>query len=225
MNKKVGELVQSDTFIYEVSDIKNNDEIYNRIIGKTYVENNDIFLEDLVYIKFLHYDFNNDIKVGEIVVNKIIKDRIINILKDLFENKYQINSFVLADNYFEYDGEDSVKVDRKMMLGDNSYSFFYRKIYKTNKLSNHAYGLAVDINPKENPYLPFVDGKSDYTGLTEEELYYLDNRDENIPHVITHNDIVYKLFIKNGFTWGGDWINTKDYQHFEVDYESIKSNI
>lgn len=214
MNKKAGELYNSTEFIYEVSEIDNS--IYNRIKNKSYIENDEITLNDLIYIKFLHYDFNDNVKVGEIIVNKKIKERIINILKELFYNKYQINSFCLVDSYFDSDDEERYNIDLKSVKYDNSYSFFYRKIYKTDKLSNHAYGLAVDINPKENPYLPFRDGKLDYSNLTEEDIYYLENRDKNIPHVITHDDLVYKLFIKNGFTWGGDWINTKDYQHFEV---------
>lgn len=214
MNKKAGELYNSTEFIYEVSEIDNS--IYNRIKNKSYIENDEITLNDLIYIKFLHFDFNDNVKVGEIIVNKKIKERIINILKELFYNKYQINSFRLVDSYFDSDDEERYNIDLKSVKYDNSYSFFYRKIYKTDKLSNHAYGLAVDINPKENPYLPFRDGKLDYSNLTEEDIYYLENRDKNIPHVITHDDLVYKLFIKNGFTWGGDWINTKDYQHFEV---------
>lgn len=217
MNREAGELFDSKDFIYEVSEIDNN--IFDRINNKSYITNDDISLKDLSYIKFLHYDFNNNVKVGELIVNKIILDRIINILRELFNNKYQINSFILVDNYFDNENVDRYSIDLKSIKYDNSYSFFYRKIYKTNKLSNHAYGLAIDINPKENPYLPFVDGKSDFSNLTEEDIYYLNNRDKNIPHVITHDDLLYKLFIANGFSWGGDWIDTKDYQHFEVNHE------
>ena len=206
----------SNEFKYEIFDI--NDDIFNRIINKSYIENDFIKLDDLVYIKFLHYDFNNNIKEGELIVNRKIKDKVINILKELFDNKYQINSFKLVDNYFGNE-EDKISIDRKSILDDNSYSFFYRKIYGTDKLSKHAYGLAIDINPRENPYLPFINGKYDYTYLDEQDKYYLENRNKNLEHVITHDDLLYKVFIKNGFTWGGDWTDSKDYQHFEVDYE------
>ena len=43
---------------------------------------------------------------------------------------------------------------------------------------------------------------------------YLD-RDAGLPHMITHEDEAYKVFSSYGFTWGGDWVNSKDYQHFE----------
>ena len=208
----------TNEFKYEIFDIKVNDDIYNRIINKSYIENDSIKLEDLIYIKFLHYDFNNNVKEGELIINRKIKDNIINVLKELFDNKYQINSFKLIDNYFDNE-EDKIAIDRKSILDDNSYSFFYRKIYGTDKLSNHAYGLAIDINPRENPYLPVIDGKYDYTYLDEQDKYYIENRDKNLDHVITHDDLLYKVFVKNGFSWGGDWDTSKDYQHFEVDYE------
>jgi hypothetical protein len=35
------------------------------------------------------------------------------------------------------------------------------------------------------------------------------------PYKITKGDLCYKLFIKHGFSWGGEWKSKKDYQHFE----------
>ena len=43
---------------------------------------------------------------------------------------------------------------------------------------------------------------------------YLD-RNSGVAHMITHEDAAYQIFTKYGFTWGGDWKNSKDYQHFE----------
>ena len=43
---------------------------------------------------------------------------------------------------------------------------------------------------------------------------YVD-RSEDHPYRIDHDDLCYKLFIEHGFTWGGDWVHSKDYQHFE----------
>ncbi|MDY6156251.1 MAG: M15 family metallopeptidase [Agathobacter sp.] len=40
---------------------------------------------------------------------------------------------------------------------------------------------------------------------------YVD-RSLNFPHKIDHNDLCYKLFKVHGFTWGGDWANSKDNQ-------------
>lgn len=33
--------------------------------------------------------------------------------------------------------------------------------------------------------------------------------------MIDKNDPLYKIFMKHGWSWGGNWSNKKDYQHFE----------
>ena len=196
-------------FYYEIKNLK-EENIYNRIINKSYKENPNISLDDLVYIKLNHYDFNNNIVDGEIIVNKAIQDDVINIFKELFENKYQINSLKLIDDFWQDSGVSS---DRNSILNNNSSAFCYREIPNTTKLSNHALGLAIDINPKQNPYIVFIDGKRDYHEFTEEEIYYSENRVGD--HVITHDDLCYQIFTKYGFEWGGDWDKPIDYQHFE----------
>ena len=41
------------------------------------------------------------------------------------------------------------------------------------------------------------------------------DRSASFPYKIDENDLAYKLFKEHGFTWGGNWNSTKDYQHFE----------
>ena len=41
------------------------------------------------------------------------------------------------------------------------------------------------------------------------------DRRKDIPYKIDHNDLAYKLFKAEGFSWGGDWRSSKDYQHFD----------
>ena len=222
---KVGDLYDSSSFICTSSEIVVGDDVYNRIINKSYVPNDFIKLEDLAYLKFLHYDYEDKVRVGEMIVNRRISDIVLTMLARLFEARYQIKSFKLVDNYFETDEDDRNVVDTRSIADNNSYAFFYRKIYGTDRLSNHSSGYAIDINPRENPYLPFRNGKYDYSNLTPEEIEYLTHREEGKKHVIVHSDLVYQLFDQNGFEWGGDWPTTKDYQHFEVDNERFKNTI
>ena len=222
---KAGDLYDSSSFICTSSEIVVGDDVYNRIINKSYVPNDFIKLEDLAYLKFLHYDYEDKVRVGEMIVNRRISDIVLTMLARLFEARYQIKSFKLVDNYFETDEDDRNVVDTRSIADNNSYAFFYRKIYGTDRLSNHSSGYAIDINPRENPYLPFRNGKYDYSNLTPEEIEYLTHREEGKKHVIVHSDLVYQLFDQNGFEWGGDWPTTKDYQHFEVDNERFKNTI
>lgn len=197
-------------FYHEIKSIIKDNSIYKRIINKSYKENNDITLDDLVYIKLNYYNYDNEIVEGELIVNKKIMDDIINIFKELFKNKYQINSIKLIDDYWINNGVES---DTNSIKHNNSSAFNYRNIPNSNNLSHHALGLAIDINPRQNPYVVFVNGERDYSNFDEEEIYYAENRVGD--HVITHDDLCYKVFTKYGFTWGGDWNHAKDYQHFE----------
>lgn len=95
--------------------------------------------------------------------------------------------------------------DDKSMEDNNSSAFNYRVIYGTDRLSNHSYGRAIDINPKLNPYIP-VDGNTFPKGATY---------NPNIPGTIIDNSEIIKAFISRGFEWGGNWTSLKDWQHFE----------
>ena len=75
--------------------------------------------------------------------------------------------------------------------------------------------MAVDINTRYNPYVKTVNGKLSIEPANGAD--YVD-RSKDFAHKIDHDDLCYKLFTEHGFTWGGDWAHSKDYQHFERDY-------
>ena len=85
-------------------------------------------------------------------------------------------------------------------------------ITTSGNLSKHAYGRAIDINSQQNPYVTYNNGYGSCAHGNAQQ--YLD-RSSGLPHVITHDDICYQIFTQLGFTWGGDWGNPKDFQHFE----------
>jgi len=76
----------------------------------------------------------------------------------------------------------------------------------TGTWSNHAYGLAIDLNPAENPYVG--------CGQTRDSTRarYLD-RSQLREGMVT--PAVVAAFRSIGWGWGGDWSGaTKDYMHF-----------
>ena len=185
--------------------LKINDQIFKRIKGKSFKDNCTLSREDLRYIHVLHVDINNITHEGEMICNKYIADTLIKIFKKLYEEKYPIEKMILID---EYDAEDE-----KAMEDNNSSCFNFRFISHTTKISKHGFGLAVDINTLYNPYICEVDGKIYIEPKTAKE--YIE-RNKNFNYKIVKNDLCYNLFIENGFEWGGDWIEKKDYQHFEI---------
>lgn len=180
------------------------DKIFAKMQGKSYKHNCTTPIKDLRYLHVLHKDFNGEDQVGELVVNEKIAGVVLRVFEELYANDYQIEKIRLVD---EYDADDE-----KSMADNNSSSFNFRFISYTTKISKHGLGLAIDINPLYNPYVKEVDGKTSIEPANAVE--YVD-RSRDFEHKIDENDLAYKLFTKHGFDWGGNWTDSKDYQHFE----------
>lgn len=182
------------------------DYIKEKIMGVSYKENPDISLDDLRYVRIIHYDFHGQIQEGELIVNQKIAYATMKVFYQLYKWEYPIESVRLVD---DYDGDDELSME-----ANNSSAFNYRKIQGTSNLSNHALGLAIDINPRINPYVR-QDG---FYPTNSEEYLERDPKKckgEHRDKMIHKNDMAYKIFRRNGFSWGGDWTDSKDYQHFE----------
>lgn len=182
------------------------EEVFARMNGVSYVENEDIALEDLRYLRLLYVGFDEQTHVGELVVHESIADTILEIFQTLYENGYQIEKMCLID---DYDGDDHASI-----LDNNTSAFNYRVVEGSKTLSRHAYGLAIDINPFYNPYVTYPDGV-EHVSPEGSEAYA--DREADFPHKIGKDgDLCWQLFSEHGFTWGGDWKSLKDYQHFQI---------
>lgn len=182
------------------------DYIKEKIMGVSYRENPDISLDDLRYIRILHYDFHGMVQEGELIVNQRIAYPVMKVFYQLYKWEYPIESVRLVD---DYEGSDELSME-----ANNSSAFNYRMIEGTNCLSKHALGLAIDINPRVNPYVR----KDGYFPKNSEEYLERDPKHctgEHADKMIHKKDVVYRIFKKNGFSWGGEWTDSKDYQHFE----------
>ena len=175
-----------------------------RMKGKTYKADCKVPVGQLRYVKLLHYNFDGNPQMGELVCNKAITSDIIDIFKNLYDEHYQIGRMVLAD---EYDADDE-----RSMADNNTSCFNYRHVSGTKVLSKHSLGMAIDINPLFNPCVRTKKGK---TSVEPAAAQPYANRTKQFAHKITKNDLCYQLFIQHGFIWGGNWRSSKDYQHFE----------
>ena len=180
-----------------------SDETFQRMQGKSWKKDCPLKRDDLRYLKMLHRNAEGRIQLGEMVVNTRIAERVLRIFRKLYEAGYRIERIVLVD---DYNGDDE-----RSMEANNTSSFNYRTVPGKKSLSKHAQGLAIDLNTRYNPYVTSR-GISPKNGKA-----YAHNRDKrtDIPYKIDRKDLAYKLFKAEGFTWGGDWRYSKDYQHFE----------
>lgn len=158
----------------------------------------------LALIRFGYFGFDNAAHSdGEIIVLDAAAQNVAAIFDALLDRHFPIAKARLMNHY---DGDDdAADVD------NNTSSFNDRVVAGTNTLSLHAYGLAVDLNPVQNPFIQIAAGKREVS--PEEGKQYLDRKALRPGMAETVIDI----FADNGFTiWGGDWHDPIDYQHFQV---------
>ena len=170
------------------------------MLGRSMPENATVNFNELRYLTVFHYDYEGHIRKGELVCNKDIAKDLLSIFRTLFSRAYPINSILLVD---DFDASDEAS-----MQANNSSCFNYRMVADSKILSKHALGMAVDINPLQNPY---VKG----TRIQPKTATDFVDRTKDFPHKIDENDFCKEVFESFGFKWGGHWRSAKDYQHFE----------
>lgn len=158
-------------------------------------------ISQLAYVQLSYWGFDKKSHQGVLIVNRKVAQDVVDIFGELFRHYFRIDSmsprYSYAHNVF------------LQLLSDTTAAFMCRQMVgNSNKFSLHSYGVAIDINPIENPY---VRGKS---VIPIFGMMYL-NRRYKMMGMITKNDFVVKAFKKHGWTWGGDWRTRKDYMHFQ----------
>lgn len=183
-----------------------------------------VSLDRLNILKISYIDFDgNEHQDGKLVVHDVVADHVLEVFQNLYDNKFPIFSMNLIN---EYDGDDN-----KSLEANNTSAFNCRTIMNSNNLSIHSYGLAIDINPIQNPYLltEYDSGKTSVEIYPPQGMEYINRRNIRTGMVETilnntNKSTVVDVFCKNGFTiWGGSWNYPIDWQHFQVTREQAES--
>ena len=136
---------------------------------------------------------------GQIVVMDAVAEPVLQVFVKLRAIQFPIAKARLMDHY---NGNDSAAT-----ADNNTSSFNARQSTGGSSLSMHAYGLAIDLNPVQNPY---VTGRRVAPASAAVYAHRLPVRPGMAEKVI-------EAFAEQGFTvWGGRWRNPIDYQHFQV---------
>lgn len=153
-------------------------------------------INNLVLLDVFYYSYDGKLHKGQLLVNKEVAQDIQEIFEFIKETRFPIEKVVPI---IKYDWSDEASVS-----DNNTTAFNYRFVSGTRIVSNHAYGYAIDINPKQNPYIK-------RNKVIPAGAVY----DTNVPGTITADSQLVKEFKERGWSWGGDWRSVKDYQHFE----------
>ena len=163
---------------------------------------------DLVLLNVPYWDYTGKAKSGQLIVNKSVGKDVLDMFKTLYTDKsYVFERIELID---KYGGND-----RASMNVNNTSGYNCRVVSGTARLSSHARGLAVDINPFTNPYV-WKEGTSP-PGATAFDTLKEREAAKTKPGMILRRSAVVKAFKAKGWKWGGDWSLIKDYQHFSKD--------
>ena len=160
-----------------------------------------VSMDQLRLLRVSYWGFDHAVHQGELVVNASAAAALSRAFGSLFEARFPIRQMRVVDDF----GGD----DERSMLADNTSAFNCRLVPGTTVWAQHAYGLAVDINPFENPWVR--DGAVDPPAAAAWA-----DRTRSSPAMISHGDAVWQAFSAIGWPWGGDWRSLKDYQHFSA---------
>lgn len=175
-------------------------------------------LTDLRYLTISHYGFDGKVYEGNVVMHKETVADLEYIFGKLFAAKFPIQSMKLVD---EFDGSDD-----KSMKANNASGFYARYVANTTRLSNHAFGCSIDINPLLNPQ-KFINPETEEEFCDPEEgRDFLVKRSKDVPGMITKDSLICMLFKECGWEWGGECFKHRadqkeDLHHFQKIIEGV----
>ncbi|MDX6216036.1 MAG: hypothetical protein QOG99_1620 [Frankiales bacterium] len=170
-------------------------------MGSTYKAGCPTSLADLRYLTLVFRGFDSRAHTGELVVRKDAVPHVVAAFRRLFGLGFPLEEMRLpgtADMNEKPTGD-----------GNDTASFVCRPARGQTRFSAHAYGLAVDVNPFQNPYV-----KGDLV-LPELASAYRDRSWRRDGMFLAGSPAV-RAFTDNGFTWGGTFSRPTDYQHMTL---------
>jgi Ni/Co efflux regulator RcnB len=153
-----------------------------------------------------YHDWDGQTRFGQIVVNERVAHSVLTVFRRLYRLRFPIRDMAFSSAYGPHAWQS----------GDVTASFECRDAApspcngnaKGTNWSMHAYGEAIDLNPRENPYVG--------CGMTRDKtaLKYM----KRTPYRKGMNGKkVVRAFASVGWGWGGAWSgSTKDYMHFST---------
>ena len=158
-------------------------------------------LADLRLLQLSFWGFDGLPHTGQLVVNQSVAADVVQVFRKLYAVRFPIEEMRLV-----------TKADLDAPpTGDGNVTAAYacRPVRGSTEWSAHAYGLAIDVDPFDNPY------KNGDLVLPELASSYLD-RSWRRPGMIFADGPVVAAFNDVGWTWGGTFHSVLDLQHFSA---------
>jgi hypothetical protein len=170
-------------------------------MGETYKAGCPVALADLRYLTLVFRGFDGRAHTGELVVRATAVPRFVAAFRRLFALGFPLEEMRLPGT--------KDMTERPTGDGNDTAAFVCRPARGQTRFSAHAYGLAVDVNPFQNPYVKGA------LVLPELASAYRD-RAWKRAGMFLRGSAALHAFTDNGFTWGGAFSRPKDYQHMTL---------
>jgi hypothetical protein len=172
-----------------------------RRMGTSWSPDCPVRLADLRYLTVSFRGFDGRAHTGELVVHQRVARQVVGVFQRLYQARFPIEEMRLVTTA-DLDAHPTGD-------GNNTAAFVCRAARQQTRWSAHAYGLAVDVDPFQNPYR-----RGDLV-LPELASAYLDRRNLR-PGMIRRGDVVTTAFAGIGWTWGGSFRSPTDLMHFSA---------
>jgi hypothetical protein len=159
--------------------------------------------DQLSWVRLTFWGFDDTRHTGELLVSAEAAEDLVRVFHTLYDDRFPIEEMRITTKAEQTapptgDGNDTGAFDCRATRGATTFS-------------QHAYGLAVDVDPFQNPYSKGTG--SSRVVLPELASSYLE-RGWHRPGMILPGGPVVAAFAAIGWTWGGTWSSLKDLQHF-----------
>jgi len=186
------------------------EELKEKMINVSWKEGCPVALKDLRYVQVLFKGFDNNVHIGGLIVHEKVSEEIMVLFQSFYDSDFKIEK---VRPIYHYGANDDLSME-----DNNTSAFNYRVVEGSSNLSKHSYGIALDINPIQNPFV-----RGDH--VSPEAGKAFTDRSMSEVGMIIEGDPCHKGFKDNNWTWGGDWNTMKDYQHFQknIDLKEVTS--
>ena len=187
------------------------DSVWNPMVGYSWTEGCPVGRTGLRYVTVNFWGFDGKRSRGALVVNRTVAAQAAAAFTRLYEQRFRIRQMRPMDSSWGRNPKGPGANDYAAMEADNTSAFNCRYVggeEEKKVYSRHAYGLAIDVNDFENPYLA-----ADGTVYPDDYWAY---RRGPAPGVFSSSSsAAVRAFTSQGLRWGGLWANP-DYQHFDA---------
>ena len=162
-------------------------------------------LDRLSVVSIRFRNFEGEVKNdGKLIIFDVLAPTIVDLFEHLREIEFPIKSI---RPLHEYGGDDEASMD-----DNNSSCFNFRTIPGGGAISMHGYGMAIDINPLQNPFVTFNEKEGTAKIKPKRGWEFLNRHNLKMGMV----EEIAAGIQSSGFTvWGGRWTTPVDYHHFQ----------